>query len=188
MAKANKVLDQEDTPAKEEGGSSNNSDKTRNVSVGITSLTDKLKLLAKNSVADDDDVFAREKGKGPGVPDNSHKVKQDRIHSGSNLVGAQKDGGGAGDSACAGNGNDTGTGTGTGKTGSNSNFREKKFPPAYYNVRKLRANSNPVVELQSVSSRLKAPNKSLFKNTNVEIDNFNRIGQAISLWNLYVQI
>jgi hypothetical protein len=51
MAKANKMLDQEDTPAKEEGGGTSNSDKTRNVSVGITSLTDKLKLLAKNSVA-----------------------------------------------------------------------------------------------------------------------------------------
>jgi hypothetical protein len=55
MARANKILDQEDTPAKE----SNSTAGSRKESLGITALTNKLENLAKKSgsIGDDDDVF-----------------------------------------------------------------------------------------------------------------------------------
>jgi hypothetical protein len=140
MASANKILDQEDTPAKE----ANTTTTLRKESLGITALTNKLENLAKKSesTSDDDEVFKKNNTAvtGPGDPVSKNKVQEVRIHSGSTQVGALKI------SADTGNNEWSGSGSGTGTQSCGKNF-----PPAYYNVCKLRANSQPTTELHSIT-------------------------------------
>jgi hypothetical protein len=137
MARANKMLDEDDTPAKE----NNTTAGSRKNSLGITALTTKLENLAKKTGSvGDDDVFKKNVTTviGSGVPDASNKNPEVRIHSETAQVGAHN----------------SSTGTGKNETsgsGSDSNSRVKSFPPAYYNVRKLRANAQPTAELCSIT-------------------------------------
>jgi hypothetical protein len=147
LARANKILDQDDTPAKE----ANKSPFTRHASVGITALTNKLENLAKNTgIPEDDDVFGKTNQivTGPGVPDQAKDNNKVRNHSGLATVGSPKviTGIGTGDGTRAGI-----SPTEAGGAGSVEKTREKNFPPAYYNVRKLRANSQPTTELHSIT-------------------------------------
>jgi hypothetical protein len=157
MAKANKMLDEGDTPKKNVYVDSN---KPRNESIGIQSLTSKLEKLSKNSCPgyEDDDVFKDNTGSrqpDPGVPDTTKEKEKARIHSSPGPVGAQTNVIGTGSSsnsvrgAGSGSGNTSGSGSGSGA--GTENQRVKNFPPAYYNVRKLRANSQPVSELHSIT-------------------------------------
>jgi hypothetical protein len=155
MAKANKMLDEGDTPKKD---ASVDTSKLRNESIGIQSLTNKLEKLSKNSCPgdEDDDVFKNNTGSrqpDPGVPDTTKDKEKARIHSNPGSVGAQTKSTGTGNPSNnvlgAGSGNRTGPGSGSGA--GTENQRVKNFPPAYYNVRKLRANSQPVSELNSIT-------------------------------------
>jgi hypothetical protein len=138
MARANKILDQEDTPAKE----SNNTAGSRKESLGITALTNKLENLGNKSgsVGDDDDVFKKNvfTVTGSGVPDASKKNLEVRSNSGTAQVGAPNSNVGTGKNEQS-------------RSGSGSQTRVKSFPPAYYNVRKLRANAQPTAELYSIT-------------------------------------
>jgi hypothetical protein len=147
LARANKILDQEDTPPKE----ASKSPVTRHASVGITALTNKMENLAKSTgTPEEDDVFSKTNPSvtGPGVPNQVNDSNKNRIHSGLAAVGSPKVSTNTGTSAGTGNGGSSG---GTGVSGSGEKPREKNFPPAYYNVRKLRANSQPTTELHSLT-------------------------------------
>jgi hypothetical protein len=155
MAKANKMLDEGDTPKKDVYVDTS---KSRNESIGIQSLTKKLENLSKNSCTgdEDDDVFKNNTGSkqpDPGVPDTTTNKEKARIHSNPGLVGAQTNVTGTESSGntvrSVGSGNRTGPGSGSG-AGTESQ-RVKNFPPAYYNFRKLRANLQPVAELHSIT-------------------------------------
>jgi hypothetical protein len=137
MARANKMLDEDDTPAKE----NNTSAGSRKNSLGITALTSKLENLAKKTGSvGDDDVFKKNASTviGTGVPDASKKNPEVRIHSETAQVGAPNKSTGTGKNESSG-------------SGSSSTSRVKSFPSAYYNVRKLRANAQPTAELCSIT-------------------------------------
>jgi hypothetical protein len=89
LARANKILDQDDTPAKE----ANKSPFTRHASVGITALTNKLENLAKNTgIPEDNDVFGKTNQivTGPGVPNQVKDNNKVRNHSGLATVSSPK--------------------------------------------------------------------------------------------------
>jgi hypothetical protein len=142
MERANKILDQDDTPAKE----AVNNTTLRKESLGITALTNKLENLAKKSesTGDDDDVFKNSNTAvtGPGDPFSKNRLQEVRNHSRSKQVGAPKT------DACTSNNERSGSGSAT-RIGTKSSG--KNFPPAYYNVRKLRVNSQPTTELHSIT-------------------------------------
>jgi hypothetical protein len=110
-----------------------------------------LENLAKSTgTPEGDDVFSKTNPSviGPGVPNQVKDSNKVRTHSGLATVGSPKVSTNTGTGASTGNGGSSGS---AGVSGSGEKPREKNFPPAYYNVRKLRANSQPTTELHSIT-------------------------------------
>jgi hypothetical protein len=116
-------------------------------SIEITNLELKMKMMAKDGIgekstgsvsnkeppaSDDDSAFAKNE-QASGVPTITKQKESGRIHSESGRKRTESVSSSA-----------------TSESGKNA-VRKQKFPPASYNVRKLRANSHPYVELPSIT-------------------------------------
>jgi hypothetical protein len=157
IARGKKILDDPDTPQKT---TSNTTPKARHDSIGITNLELKMKMMAKDyigekmsgsashrdtAVSDDDSAFSKTE-KASGVPTIEKLKNTGHIHSESGRKRTV--------SVSSSAKSDSGK----------ASTREHKFPPAYYNVRKLRANSHPYVELPSITGDQRSdfnPSKNL---------------------------
>jgi hypothetical protein len=149
------LLDSPTTP--QENTEKNKSSRTQ--STGITSLVDNMNLTKKtvgsgagksratHSESDDDCAFRKNSSGDPTQP----QIQRARIHAGTNTGDPASVAKGAEKPADAGNGTDTGAGAGSlTNTERAKNAKSFEFPPAYYNVRKQRANASSYVELPTV--------------------------------------
>jgi hypothetical protein len=138
---------------------------SRSQSTGITSLVVNMNLTKETdgsgagksptsqTESDDDCAFQKSCSGDPTQP----QKQRARIHAGTNTgepASAEKGadqitGTGTGTGTPSGTGTSEVTGTGTG-TASAKNAKTFEFPPAYYNVRKQRANALSYVELPTV--------------------------------------